>query len=70
KFTVAGLNPTVNTEGEVGFSGSFAVSGSYAGTGSLGVYLTPQSSNDIATCGNNTSVSSLQIDSSTSSGSI
>jgi hypothetical protein len=70
KFDVVGLNPGANLESEVGFTGSFTVSGSYGGSGSLGVYLTTASSNAIATCGGGTSVSSLSIDSSTSSGSI
>jgi hypothetical protein len=68
KFSVSGLNPTVNGSGEVGFTGSFPVSGSYAGSGQLGVFLTQASSNAIATCSG--SISSLQIDQSNSSGSI
>ena len=68
KFSVSGLNPSINGSGEVGFTGSFPVSGSYAGTGSLGVYLTPASSTAIATCSG--SISSLQIDQSTSTGAI
>lgn len=67
KLAVSGLNPTINGSGEVGFTASgFAVNGSYAGSGSLGVYLTPASSNAIATCGGNTQVSSLDIDQGTS----
>jgi hypothetical protein len=66
KFTVAGLHPGVNSAGEVGFTGSFPVGGSYAGSGTLGVYLTPASSNAIATCSG--SISSLSIDRTTSSG--
>jgi hypothetical protein len=68
KFTVQGLHPAVNGEGEVGFTGSFAVGGSYAGTGSLGVYLTPASTQAIGTCSG--SISSLSIDRSNSSGSL
>lgn len=68
KFSVAGLHPAVNSEGEVGFTGSFAVGGSYAGTGSLGVYLTPASTTAIGTCSG--SISSLAIDRSNSSGSL
>jgi len=66
KFTVQGLHPAVNGAGELGFTGSFSVAGSYPGTGNLGVFLTPASSNAIATCSG--SVSSLQIDRSNSSG--
>jgi hypothetical protein len=66
KFTVVGLHPGVNSAGEVGFTGSFPISGSYAGSGTLGVYLTPASSNAIATCSG--SISSLAIDRSNSSG--
>jgi hypothetical protein len=66
KFTVAGLHPSVNGAGEVGFTGSFGIKGSYAGTGTLGVYLTPASGNAIATCSG--SISSLSIDRSNSSG--
>lgn len=68
KFSVQGLHPAVNSEDELGFTGSFTVSGSYAGSGSLGVYLTPASSEAIGTCSG--SISSLQIDRSTSSGRI
>ncbi|HEY5023371.1 MAG TPA: hypothetical protein VII76_00190 [Acidimicrobiales bacterium] len=68
KFTVAGLHPTINGAGEVGFTGSFAVGGSYAGSGHLGVYLTPASSSAIASCSG--SISSLQIDRSNSSGAL
>jgi len=68
KFSVDGLKPSVNTSGELGFTGSFSVGGSYAGTGHLGVFLTPASSNAIGTCSG--SIRSLQIDRSTSSGSI
>jgi len=68
KFNISGLSPTINGSGEVGFSGSFSVAGSYSGSGSLGVYLTPASSNAIATC--SAPVSQLQIDQSTSSGSL
>ena len=69
KFNVGNLaiaNP--NNLGELGFTATgFAVNGSYAGSGSLTVYLDPASSNAIATCGNNTSVSSITIDQTTSS---
>jgi hypothetical protein len=68
KFTVAGLHPSINGAGEVGFTGSFAVKGSYAGAGHLGVFLTPASSSAIATCSG--SISSLQIDRSNSSGTL
>jgi hypothetical protein len=66
KFTVEGLHASVNSSGEVGFTGSFPVAGSYAGTGNLGVYLTPASSAAIATCSGN--ISSLSIDRTHSSG--
>ena len=66
KFTVVGLHPSINGAGEVGFTGSFPVGGSYPGTGTLGVFLTPASSNAIATCSG--SISSLAIDRSNSSG--
>ena len=66
KFTISGLHPAVNGEGEVGFTGSFPISGSYSGTGTLGVYLTPASSTQIATCSG--SVSTLSIDRTSSSG--
>jgi len=66
KFNISGLTPAINGSGEVGFTGSFPVSGSYAGTGTLGVYLTPASSNAIATC--NAPISTLNIDQSSSSG--
>jgi len=65
KFSISGLSPTINGSGEVGFTGHMTVGGSYAGAGSLGVYLTPASSNAIATCSG--SISSLSIDSSSSS---
>ncbi|HTZ10231.1 MAG TPA: hypothetical protein VMB72_14235 [Acidimicrobiales bacterium] len=68
KFSVHGLSPSVNGAGEVGFTGSYTVAGSYAGTGHIGVYLTPASSEAIGTCSG--SISSLQIDRSNSSGSI
>jgi hypothetical protein len=68
KFSVAGLHPAVNADGEVGFTGSFAVGGSYAGEGSLGVYLTPASTNAIGTCSG--SISQLTIDRSNSSGTL
>ncbi len=68
KFTVSGLHPSINGAGEVGFTGSFAVGGSYAGGGHLGVFLTPASSNAIATCSG--SIASLQIDRSNSSGTL
>jgi hypothetical protein len=68
KFTISGLTAGVNGSGEVGFTGSFPVSGSYAGTGSVAVYLTQASSAQIATCSG--SISQLQIDPSTSSGSL
>ena len=68
KFTISGLHAAVNNEAELGFTGSFPVSGSYAGTGHVGVYLTPASSNAIGTCSG--SVSVLHIDGSTSSGTI
>jgi hypothetical protein len=68
KFNIAGLTPGVNGFGEVGFSGSFSVAGSYAGAGSLGVYLTPASSNAIATC--SAPVSTLNIDPAHSSGTL
>ena len=66
KFTISGLHASVNTEGEVGFTGSFPIAGSYSGTGNLGVYLTPASSSAIATCSG--SISSLSIDRTSSSG--
>lgn len=66
KFNIAGLSVVFNTSGEAGFAGSFPVAGSYAGTGNLHVYLTPASTNAIASC--TAPVSSLQIDGSTSSG--
>ena len=66
KFSISGLHVAVNSEGEVGFTGSFPVAGSYAGSGTLGVYLTGASSSEIATCSG--SVSTLTIDRSTSSG--
>jgi len=65
-FSISGLHASVNTEGEVGFTGSFPISGSYSGTGNLAVYLTSGSSTAIATCSG--SISSLSIDRSTSSG--
>jgi hypothetical protein len=65
-FGVDGLHASVNTEGEVGFTGSFPISGSYAGTGNLAVYLTAASSTAIATCSG--SISSLSIDRTTSTG--
>jgi len=68
KFSVVGLNPGANEEGELGFTGSFPVSGSYAGTGSVAAYLTTASSNAIATCSG--SISSLSLDSTTSTGTI
>ena len=68
KFNISGLSVAFNTSGEAGFTGNFPVSGSYAGTGSLAVYLTNASTNEIATCSG--SVSSLQIDGSTSSGTL
>ncbi len=68
KFNASGLSVVTNGLGELGFTASgIPVNGSYAGSGSLTVYLTTGSSNDIATCGNNTSVSSLTIDQTTSS---
>ena len=75
KFTIVGLNAAVNpgpgpATGELGFTGSFPVSGSYSGTGSIAVWLTQSSSNAIATCGGGNGVSSLQIDSSSSSGTL
>jgi len=67
KFTISGLHETINpTTGEAGFTGSFPVAGSYSGTGSLGVFLTNASTNQIATCSG--SISSLQIDRAHSSG--
>jgi hypothetical protein len=68
KFSISGLSVSLNSSGEVGFTGSFPISGSYAGSGHLGVYLTQSSGNAIATCSG--SVSSLQIDRSTSTGSL
>jgi len=68
KFNISGLHEGINGEGEAGFTGSFSVSGSYAGTGNVAAYLTQTSSTEIATCSG--SISSLQLDSSTSSGSI
>ena len=68
KFNISGLSVAFNGQGEAGFTGSFPVNGSYAGTGSIGVYLTNQSTNDIATCSG--SVSTLNIDGSTSSGTL
>jgi hypothetical protein len=67
-FSVAGLHAGVNAEGEVGFTGSFPVKGSYPGTGSLGVFLTPASSSQIATCSG--AVSTLSIDRTHSSGTL
>jgi len=66
KFDISGLHIAVNSEGEVGFTGTFSNAGSYAGSGHLGVYLTAASGNQIATCSG--SVSTLTIDHSTSSG--
>jgi hypothetical protein len=66
KFSVSGLHASLNSAGEVGFTGSFPVAGSYAGAGQLGVFLTPASGNAIATCSG--SISSLQIDRANSSG--
>jgi hypothetical protein len=66
KFSINGLSPAINGEGEVGFTGHFPITGSYPGTGTLGVYLNAASSSKIATCSG--SVSSLTIDRSTSSG--
>jgi hypothetical protein len=68
KFNISGLTVGVNGSGEVGFTGSFPVQGSYAGTGNVAVYLTPASSNAIATCSG--SISTLFIDSATSSGAL
>ena len=68
KFTIAGLHEGANMEGEVGFTGSFPVSGSYAGTGNVKAYLTSASTSKILACSG--SVSSLQLDSTTSSGKI
>lgn len=68
KFNISGLQVAFNTSGEAGFTGSFPVAGSYAGTGNLSVFLTPASSNAIATCTG--SISSLQIDESNSSGTL
>jgi hypothetical protein len=68
KFNISHLSEQVNTEGEAGFSGSFAVSGSYAGTGQVSAWLTNASTAQIAACAG--SISQLQLDSSTSSSSI
>jgi hypothetical protein len=68
KFSIVGLHASINSEGEVGFTGSFPISGSYAGTGHLGVFLTPASGSAIATCSG--SISSLSIDRSSSTGSL
>jgi hypothetical protein len=70
KFDISGLTPGVNGEGEVGFTGGFTAGGSYAGSGTVAVYLTTASSNAIATCGGGTSVSSLSIDSASSTSTI
>jgi len=64
KLTVNGLHVSINGEGEAGFTASFPVSGSYAGSGSFAVYLTQTSSTEVATCAG--SISTLQLDSSTS----
>ena len=68
KFDISGLHVSFNAEGEAGFTGSFSVSGSYGGSGTVAAYLTNASTAAIAACSG--SVSSLQLDSSTSSGSI
>jgi hypothetical protein len=68
KFNISGLTVAINSSGEVGFTGNFPVAGSYAGSGSVGVYLTQASGNAIASC--TSPVSQLQIDQSTSSGSL
>ena len=68
KFTISGLHVAINGEGEAGFTGSFPVSGSYAGTGNISVFLTQADSTTIATCSG--SISTVHIDSSTSSGSL
>ena len=68
KFVISHLSVVINGEGEAGFSGSFPVSGSYAGTGTVHAFLTQASSTEIATCAG--SISSLQLDSSTSSGTL
>ena len=68
KFVIGHLSVTVNGEGEAGFTGSFPVTGSYAGTGTVSAFLTQASSTEIATCSG--SISSLQLDSSTSSGTL
>jgi len=68
KFTISGLHVSFNGEGEAGFTGGFPVTGSYAGTGHVAAYLTQSSTAKIATCSG--SVSSLQLDSSTSTGNI
>jgi hypothetical protein len=68
KFNIVGLTPGFNIMGEAGFTGSFPVTGSYAGTGNIAVYLTAQSTSDIANCTG--SVSTLNIDQSQSSGSL
>ena len=64
KLTVQGLHVSINGEGEAGFTANFPVSGSYAGSGSFAVYLTQTSSTEVATCAG--SISTLQLDSSTS----
>jgi hypothetical protein len=69
KFNISNLSVIVNpVTGEAGFQGSFPVTGSYAGTGNVTVYLTPQSTNEIASC--TSPVSTLNIDPSTSSGAL
>jgi hypothetical protein len=67
-FTISGLTVAFNNQGEAGFTGSAPVTGSYAGTGNVTIYLTNASTNAIATCSG--SISQLQIDSSTSTGSL
>ena len=66
KFNITKLSEGANSKGEVGFTGSFPVTGSYAGTGNVKAYLTTASTSKILSCSG--SVSSLQLDPSSSSG--